>query len=98
MFYVIIRCVMSRREKPFDRELFFRALADSTRLRIINLIGDQEVCVFSWRYSKRTSQRLAGTWLIYVERVSSRRDVKESGCIIELQRRSMRTRQKCSWT
>jgi len=40
---------MTRKEKPFDRELFFRALADSTRLRIINLIGDQEVCVCFFR-------------------------------------------------
>ena len=38
MFYVIIPRVMTRKEKPFDRELFFRALADPTRLWIINLM------------------------------------------------------------
>jgi ArsR family transcriptional regulator len=33
------------KEKPFDKELFFAALADRTRLRLLNLIGDTEVCV-----------------------------------------------------
>lgn len=28
-----------------DMELFFRALADRTRLRLLNLLGDEEVCV-----------------------------------------------------
>lgn len=32
-------------ESAFDKELFFAALADRTRLRLINLIGDREVCV-----------------------------------------------------
>lgn len=31
--------------KEFDMELFFRALADRTRLRLLNLIGTDEVCV-----------------------------------------------------
>jgi ArsR family transcriptional regulator len=31
--------------KDFDIELFFSALADKTRLRLLNLIGDDEVCV-----------------------------------------------------
>lgn len=31
--------------KPFDIELLFRALADRTRLRLLNLMGDDEVCV-----------------------------------------------------
>src|SRR5262245_37614673 len=29
----------------FDLEMFFRALADRTRLRLLNLIADDEVCV-----------------------------------------------------
>lgn len=33
------------KEKPFDKELFFAALADRTRLRLLNLIGTDEVCV-----------------------------------------------------
>ena len=32
-------------DRTFDIELFFAALADRTRLRLINLIGDDEVCV-----------------------------------------------------
>jgi ArsR family transcriptional regulator len=29
----------------FDRERFFQALGDTTRLRLLNLMGDQEICV-----------------------------------------------------
>lgn len=33
-------------QKPqFDMERFFQALGDKTRLRILNLMGDQEICV-----------------------------------------------------
>lgn len=30
---------------PFDLERFFQALGDKTRLRLLNLMGDQEICV-----------------------------------------------------
>lgn len=30
---------------PFDVERFFQALGDKTRLRLLNLMGDQEICV-----------------------------------------------------
>lgn len=33
------------RSTPFDMQQFFQALADTTRLRLLNLMGDQEVCV-----------------------------------------------------
>ncbi len=33
------------RNTPFDMERFFQALADKTRLRLLNLMGDQELCV-----------------------------------------------------
>ncbi|MGQ0541425.1 MAG: ArsR/SmtB family transcription factor, partial [Blastocatellia bacterium] len=33
------------KKEAFDTELFFAALADKTRLRLLNLIGDEEVCV-----------------------------------------------------
>jgi ArsR family transcriptional regulator len=33
------------RNTPFDRERFFQALGDKTRLRLLNLMGDQELCV-----------------------------------------------------
>ena len=31
--------------KPFSMGKFFQALADDTRLRLLNLIGEQEICV-----------------------------------------------------
>jgi len=32
-------------EKVYDVERFFQALGDKTRLRLLNLMGDQEICV-----------------------------------------------------
>ncbi|HEX3662789.1 MAG TPA: metalloregulator ArsR/SmtB family transcription factor [Acidobacteriaceae bacterium] len=36
---------MSARAKDFNFERFFQALGDNTRLRLLNLMGDQEICV-----------------------------------------------------
>ncbi len=36
---------MPRKEKLFALDLLFRALADPTRLRLLNLIADREICV-----------------------------------------------------
>src|ERR1700691_5483185 len=33
------------RKLPFDMQQFFLALGDNTRLRLLNLMGEQEVCV-----------------------------------------------------
>jgi len=33
------------RRTPFDLPRFFQALGDTTRLRLLNLMGEQEVCV-----------------------------------------------------
>src|SRR5262245_47346234 len=68
---------MSRKEKSFDRELFFRALADATRLRIIHLIGDQEVCVCFFVDILQTHQPKIGRHLAYLRRagiVATRRE------------------------
>ena len=68
---------MKRNEKPFDRELFFRALADPTRLRIINLIGDQEVCVCFFVEILGTNQPKISRHLAYLRRagiVAARRE------------------------
>ena len=68
---------MSKKEKPFDRELFFRALADPTRLRIINLIGDQEVCVCFFVEILKTNQPKVSRHLAYLRRagiVAARRE------------------------
>lgn len=37
--------LMARARKAFDKELFFAALADRTRRRLLNLMGGGEVCV-----------------------------------------------------
>jgi ArsR family transcriptional regulator, arsenate/arsenite/antimonite-responsive transcriptional repressor len=36
---------MAAKSPQFNMERFFQALGDSTRLRLLNLMGDQEVCV-----------------------------------------------------
>jgi ArsR family transcriptional regulator len=33
------------RKKVFDLQDFFKALGDNTRLRLLNLMGDREICV-----------------------------------------------------
>ena len=68
---------MTSKSKTFDRELFFRALADPTRLRIINLIGDQEVCVCFFVEILKTNQPKISRHLAYLRRagiVASRRE------------------------
>jgi ArsR family transcriptional regulator len=72
--------VMSR-EKDFDIERFFAALADRTRLRLINLIGDDEVCVCFFVEVLGTNQPKISRHLAYLKRaglVSVRRDWKWS--------------------
>jgi ArsR family transcriptional regulator len=36
---------MTARQKDFNLERFFQALGDNTRLRLLNLMGEQEICV-----------------------------------------------------
>src|SRR5579859_3761672 len=36
---------MAAKSSPFNMERFFQALGDNTRLRLLNLMGDQEICV-----------------------------------------------------
>jgi ArsR family transcriptional regulator len=36
---------MAVKKTVFNIELFFQALGDKTRLRLLNLMGDQEICV-----------------------------------------------------
>lgn len=64
---------------PFDIELFFAALADRTRLRLINLMGDEEVCVCYFAEVIDTNQPKISRHLAYLKRaglVSVRRDWK----------------------
>ena len=36
---------MAAKPSQFNMERFFQALGDNTRLRLLNLMGDQEICV-----------------------------------------------------
>lgn len=69
------------KEKPFNIELFFAALADKTRLRLLNLIGNEEVCVCYLVDVIETNQPKISRHLAYLKKaglVSVRRDWKWS--------------------
>ncbi len=60
-------------------DLLFRALADLTRLRLLNLIADREICVCYFVEILRISQPKISRHLAYLRRaeiVASRRDGK----------------------
>ena len=63
----------------YDIENLFKALADRTRLRLISLIGDSEVCVCFFVSVLKTSQPKISRHLAYLRRagiVTARRDGK----------------------
>ena len=65
------------KSSSFDRESFFRALADRTRLRLLNLLGNDEVCVCFFVEILKTSQPKISRHLAYLRRagiVAARRD------------------------
>ena len=65
--------------KHYSIELLFKALADQTRLRLINLMGDTEVCVCFFVEVLKTNQPKISRHLAYLRRagvVSARRDGK----------------------
>jgi ArsR family transcriptional regulator len=43
--FVKTHIIKSMAKSAFNLERFFQALGDNTRLRLLNLIGDQELCV-----------------------------------------------------
>ena len=60
-------------------DLLFRALADPTRLRLLNLIADREICVCYFVEVLRISQPKVSRHLAYLRRagiVASRREGK----------------------
>lgn len=72
-----IRTVMSQKSKVFDKELFFRALADRTRLRLLHLMGADEVCVCFFVEILKTNQPKISRHLAYLRRagiVGARRE------------------------
>lgn len=67
------------RGNNFDKELFFTALADRTRLRILNLIGKDELCVCFFVEILNELQPKISRHLAYLRKaglVSARRDGK----------------------
>src|SRR5215212_3723051 len=59
---------MSKKSKAFDKELFFRALADRTRLRLLNLLRTDEVCVCFFVEILKTNQPKISRHLAYLRR------------------------------
>jgi ArsR family transcriptional regulator, arsenate/arsenite/antimonite-responsive transcriptional repressor len=67
------------RDAKFDIELFFSALADKTRLRLLNLMSDGEVCVCFFAGTLSTNNPKISRHLAYLKRaglVEGRRDGK----------------------
>jgi ArsR family transcriptional regulator len=65
------------RNQTIDKELFFRALADRTRLRLLNLMRDDEVCVCFFVEILKTNQPKISRHLAYLRRagvVDARRE------------------------
>jgi ArsR family transcriptional regulator len=63
----------------YSIELLFKALADSTRLRLINLIGEDEVCVCFFVEVLKINQPKISRHLAYLRRagvVAARREGK----------------------
>jgi ArsR family transcriptional regulator, arsenate/arsenite/antimonite-responsive transcriptional repressor len=63
----------------YDIEILFRALADRTRLRLVNLTGDDEVCVCFLVEALKLTQPKISRHLAYLRRagiVTARREGK----------------------
>jgi len=68
---------MSKKPSATDKELFFRALADRTRLRLLNLMRTDEVCVCFFVEILKTNQPKISRHLAYLRRagvVGARRE------------------------
>ena len=59
---------MPGKEKPYPLDLLFRALADRTRLRLLNLMADKEICVCYFVEILRISQPKISRHLAYLRR------------------------------
>ena len=67
------------KKSPFDLQRFFQALGDQTRLRILNLMSDQELCVCYFVEVIGCPQPKVSRHLAYLRKagiVSARRDGK----------------------
>lgn len=59
---------MGRTAKAFDKEQFFKALGDRTRLRLLNLMRGDEVCVCFFVEILKTNQPKISRHLAYLRR------------------------------
>jgi len=59
---------MGRSAKPYDLSLLFAALADRTRLRLLNLMNGREVCVCYFVEILKQSQPKVSRHLAYLRR------------------------------
>lgn len=69
----------TKKEKTFNPEVFFAALADRTRLRLLNLMRDGEVCVCFFAETLDTNNPKISRHLAYLKKaglVAARRDGK----------------------
>lgn len=78
---IVLRCLLMRAKKTesLPMELLFRALADGTRLRLLNLMGNDEVCVCYLVEALGMSQPKISRHLAYLRRagiVAARREGK----------------------
>src|SRR5487761_1108414 len=70
---------MAAKPSPFNMERFFQALGDNTRLRLLNLMGEQEICVCYLVEILGQSQPKISRHLAYLRRagiVAARREGK----------------------
>ncbi len=70
---------MAGKQSPFNVELFFQALGDNTRLRLLNLMGEQEICVCYFVEILEQGQPKVSRHLAYLRRagiVAARREGK----------------------
>jgi ArsR family transcriptional regulator len=70
---------MLRKTSQFNMERFFRALGDNTRLRLLNLMGEQEICVCYFVEILEQGQPKISRHLAYLRRagiVEARREGK----------------------
>ena len=68
---------MTQTLKAFNKDLFFRALADHTRLRLLNLMRSEEVCVCFFVEILKTNQPKISRHLAYLRKagiVGARRE------------------------
>ena len=70
---------MAAKSSQFDMERFFQALGDNTRLRLLNMMGDQEICVCYFVEILAQGQPKISRHLAYLRRagiVEARREGK----------------------